>query len=579
MIKINKNPATIATTLLSLTLILIAWVAFAPTQLGGQVSYVIVDGNSMETGFHLGDLILVRKSQNYQVGDAVTYQNAELGRYVFHRIVNLNFDRFVLQGDNNSWLDSYQPASEEIIGKLWVHIPKVGKAIEWLRMPIHLAIAIGLLGGSLMSNMLIQSSKRGKSETRSPKNFGGGLEVALYPLGFLVLIFLALGIFAFTRPLTRTADNVLYQQDGNFFYSATGTPQVYDTDTVRTGEPIFPKLTCFLNVGFAYNLAGSQLQGVSGKHQLDARVMDEQSGWQRTLPMVSETVFTGNSYLTMATLDLCQVEALVSLVEQETGLHQNTYTLKIVPHVDVMATIAGGTIQESFEPSLAFKFDDVHFYLASGNEAEDTLHITQPGSSSSSNMQANILPLLGLKPSVQTARANALIGLGLSLGGFLSSGLYIYNKTQQSPQALIQLKYGTLLMDVHEQAAEPLAPAIDVHRIEDLARIAERQNTMILHMAFNYMDYYLVQGNGMTYRYVVGSEKRDAATVEEPIHMDIRAYMLSNHAKRIIDVEPPSEVLLMDTAYTNRHQPPVTMTAEKVVMRYSMKISKDHFEN
>ena len=160
--KINKSHSTLAATLLSLTLVLIAWMALAPTQLGGQVSYVIVDGNSMETDFHLGDLILVRKSQTYQVGDAVTYQNAELGRYVFHRIVNLNFDRFVLQGDNNSWLDSYQPASEEIIGKLWIHIPKAGKAIEWLRVPLHLAIAIGLLGGSLMSNMLIQSSKHGK---------------------------------------------------------------------------------------------------------------------------------------------------------------------------------------------------------------------------------------------------------------------------------------------------------------------------------------------------------------------------------------------------------------------------------
>jgi hypothetical protein len=245
----------------------------------------------------------------------------------------------------------------------------------------------------------------------------------------------------------------------------------------------------------------------------------------------------------------------------------------------VMASSAGGEIQDSFEPSLSFKFDKVHFYLASGDAVEDPLHITQQGSVSSSDTQANILPLLGLKPSVQTARANALIGLGLSLGGFLSTGLYIYNKTQQSPQALIQLKYGALLMDIHEQAAEPLERAIDVHRIEDLARIAERQNTMILHMAFNYMDYYLVQGNGLTYRYVVGSEKRDIATVEAPIHMDIRDYMLSNHAKRIIDVEPPSEVILMDTAYTERDQTSTDWPAEKVVMRYSMKISKDYYES
>lgn len=102
---------------------------------------------------------------------------------------------------------------------------------------------------------------------------------------------------------------------------------------------------------------------------------------------------------------------------------------------------------------------------------------------------------------------------------------------------------------------------------------------MILHMAFNDMDCYLVQGNGINYRYMVGSEKRDIAEVQEPIHMDIRDYMLSNHAKRIIDVEPPSEVILMDTVHTDGHPTPIARPAEKVVMRYSMNISKDQFKS
>src|SRR5213075_3175284 len=98
-----RHRSSIAVTLLSFILIFIVWMLLAPTQLGGQVSYVIVDGNSMEKGFHLGDLVLVRKALAYQIGDAVTYQNAELGRYVFHRIASLNVDHFVLKGDNNSW--------------------------------------------------------------------------------------------------------------------------------------------------------------------------------------------------------------------------------------------------------------------------------------------------------------------------------------------------------------------------------------------------------------------------------------------------------------------------------------------
>jgi signal peptidase I len=573
--KINKNPSKITTTFLSLALILIAWVFFAPTQLGGQVSYVIVDGNSMETGFHLGDLVLVRKALTYQIGDAVTYQNAEMGRYVFHRIVSLNADHYIIKGDHNSWLDSYQPTQAEIIGKLWIHIPKLGKVIEWLRLPMNLAICVVLLGGSLMSNMLVQPSRRKKMETRSLPKFGGVLEVALYPLGFMVLVFLGLGIFSFTRPLTRVADNIPYQQDGNFFYSATGTPQIYDTDTVRSGEPVFPKLTCFLNVGFAYNLTGSQLQEVSGKHQLSAQVMDEQSGWQRTIPMVSETLFTGSSYMTMATLDLCQVEALVALVEKETGLHQNIYTLKIVPHIDIMATIAGNEVQDSFEPSLSFKFDEVHFYLATSNTQDNLLHSTKQGFSSNPNTQANIVSLLGWKPSVQAMRASALIGLGLTLGPFLSIALHFYNKAQQSQQALIQLKYRDLLMDVHEQIPEPLSTTIDVHRIDDLARIAERQNTMILHMSLNYVDYYLVQGNGMTYRYAVDNNSHRSNVVdEEPAYRDIRDYMLSRNINGIIDTEPECEVILSDDVNTKRNIINNLQPAEKVMLSCSINIGK-----
>ena len=38
-------------------LVAIAWIAFAPPHLGGQTSYVIVNGNSMEPGWPTGSAI------------------------------------------------------------------------------------------------------------------------------------------------------------------------------------------------------------------------------------------------------------------------------------------------------------------------------------------------------------------------------------------------------------------------------------------------------------------------------------------------------------------------------------------
>lgn len=503
--KPQNSPQSLFISFLSLILLAAGYLLLAPTQLGGAVTYVIVDGNSMEPNFHLGDLVLVRTKSSYQIGDAVTYQNAELGKYVFHRIVNMNLDRFVLQGDNNSWLDTYNPGQDEIIGKLWVHIPKLGRAIEWVRAPFHMALTVALLGGVLMSDMILKPNQSTKKKDKGPGSFDGFPQGSLpYVAGFLVLIFLGLAIFSFSQPLTRSAVNIPYQQDGNFFYSATGTPGVYDTELVRPGEPIFPKLTCFMNVGFTYNLTSNGLQEASGSHQMYARVMDEQSGWLRTIPMSSTTAFTGNSYFANSTLDLCQVQSLVSLVEQETGLHPSTYTLEIVTHVEMAGKIADNPVNDVFEPSLIFKFDKAHFYLADGSAQADALHSTKPGLTVSSASQINILSIAGINLDVRLIRVISLLGLGFALFSSILIAMNIYNATQQDQDALIRLKYGNMVVNVYENNIQSTASTIDVTSMDDLVRLAERHGTMILHMTTDLADHYLIQNNGTTYRYITG---------------------------------------------------------------------------
>jgi signal peptidase I len=494
-------------TLLSIFLLITGYIMLAPTQLGGAVTYVIVDGNSMEPKFHLGDLVILRTQPAYQVGDAVTYQNAELGRYVFHRIVSMNLDRFVLQGDNNSWLDTYHPNQDEIIGKLWVHIPKLGKAIEWVRAPFHMALTVALLGGVLMSDMIIKPGLNDRKKSKPAGNFGGLPQAGFYTLGFLSLLFLTLSIFSFSRPLTRPAANIPYQQDGNFFYSATGTPGVYDTELVRPGEPIFPKLTCFMNVGFTYNLTGTGLQQVSGSHQMYARVTDQQSGWLRTVPMSQTTAFNGNSYFANSTLDLCQVQSLVTLVEQETGLHPSTYTLEIITHVEVTGNIAGNAVSDSFDPSLIFKFDKAHFYLETSSAQPDPLHSSKQGMAGNLTSQPNTFSVAGLNLEVRMARVISLIGLGFAAFGFILIGMNIYNATSRNQDALIRLKYGAMLVDVQEASLQATASLIDVSSMQDLAKLAERHGGMILHMRKNLSDHYLIQNNGTTYRHIIGTDQ------------------------------------------------------------------------
>ena len=106
----------------------LAWVLLVPLQMGGQTSYVIVDGNSMEPVFYKDDLVLLRAQPEYEVGDIVTYKHPNIGT-VIHRIVGRELDHYLLQGDNNGWIDPYEPVRADLTGKYWLHFPGAGKIL------------------------------------------------------------------------------------------------------------------------------------------------------------------------------------------------------------------------------------------------------------------------------------------------------------------------------------------------------------------------------------------------------------------------------------------------------------------
>jgi signal peptidase I len=495
---------------LILGLVALGCFLLAPVPLGGQATYVMISGNSMEPNFHRDDLAIVRRETAYQVGDVVTYYNAELAHNVIHRIIGMEQNYFVLKGDNNSWIDSYHPNHDEIVGKLWLYIPGMGKVIEWTRIPINMAIITAAMGGILMASTFTKPPQRGKKVQNKPGNFGT-LEILFSMLGLLALAFIALGIFAFTSPASRARGGLKYQQAGIFFYSAAGTPGIYDTDTIHSGEPIFPKLTCSLNLGFAYNLAANELQQASGVQQLSAQVTDDQSGWQRTIQLTPQGTFDGASFSTSATLDLCQIEALVASVEEETGFHPNMYTLVITSYVSAAGKIAGQEFRDKFEPRLVFKFDKLHFYLNVDDSQVDPLHFSKDGVVSMNGTEENTISLLGLQHRVVDLRVISVVGLILCFAGASLLAMIVYSATQRSQDTLIRMKYGSMLVDVYDRGIETFSPMIDVATIDDLAKIAERQNSMILHMVRDFLHFYFVQNNGTTYRYVASDGKNGPA--------------------------------------------------------------------
>lgn len=476
------------------------WFSFAPFQLGGQVSYVLVNGISMEPKFHTGDMVIARKAADYQIGDVVTYRDPEMQAYVIHRIIAKEDDNFTLQGDNNSWVDAHRPTRNEILGKLWLHLPQWGKALLWLRQSFNLTISLVLFGGVLMATTFTNSNRRKRATSWGRLSL---FEMSLYLTAISLVLFFAFAVFAFWNPAERPADGISYQQTGVFFYSALGGQNVYDTSMARSGEPVFPRLTCALNIGFVYSITAENLRNVTSDYQITAQILDEQSGWQRTIPLARPTSFQGDTFSSLAVVDLCQVQTLVGEVEQQTGFRPSTYTLSIRPRVLVSGEVQGSYLQDFFEASLEFKFDKVHFYLAE-RDVNQALSHSETRKIQNPLMQENRISLAGFSISVPMLRVFSGAGLGISLLMLVVLGVLFYSEIRNHSGALAKMKYGHLMIDIYEYTIEPNARHIEVTTIDELAKLAERQNSVILHLEHDQAHYYFVQANGSTYRYVLG---------------------------------------------------------------------------
>lgn len=127
----------------TIALIVVWFIWFRPVTLQGAASYVIVSGISMEPTLYTGDLVILQSQETYRVGDIVAY-HVDAGN-VIHRIVDVEGDTFILQGDNKRAIDPWTPQQEDILGKLWLHIPQAGDIIEKLHEPLWLAVFIALL--------------------------------------------------------------------------------------------------------------------------------------------------------------------------------------------------------------------------------------------------------------------------------------------------------------------------------------------------------------------------------------------------------------------------------------------------
>jgi signal peptidase I len=510
-----------------------------------MASYIIVIGKSMEPTFHIGDLIVVHKQPTYQVGDAIVYRNLQLKSFVFHRVISEQLGRYTLKGDNNSWIDTYQPSEAEVVGKLWLHVPRGGIAIQKMRSPLVMALMAAALGALLATRWFgrkargnqpmkdksvqdwflsirqrtqnwLKTANGSASKETANLHQGEFLEGSFFALGLIMLASLVLGIIAFSRPASRIVqDDISYQHLGVFSYLASAPQGVYDANRIQSGDPIFTKLTCMVDINFQYTLIAARAENLTGTYQLSAMISEPVSGWKRVVPLQEEATFSGNTFGTSARLDLCSIHSLTQSLEQGTDFHPGTYMLVVTPNIKINGSVSSRPLQGTFDPGLTFRYDRIQFYLLRNEEQDSPLALTETGILTQARMEANTMLLLGREISIPTLRWLALFGLIASLSGLTLLELRLQKLSRRDQEKFFRIKYDSTMIDVESNALLQSASTIDVRSMDALAKLAERFNTMILHGTEYQRHTYYVQFGGTTYRFVLDAGKTESTVLTE----------------------------------------------------------------
>ncbi len=137
-------------------------------------SALTVETGSMQGTIDEGDLIIIKKTDDYKIGDIITYLGEGDTIPTTHRIVNYNSDgTFVTKGDANNASDQDWVLKEMIVGEVVSVIPNVGTFGKWVREEgwIYIIAGLGILVvGLLLVKYLSDDETENTEKERDTQN-------------------------------------------------------------------------------------------------------------------------------------------------------------------------------------------------------------------------------------------------------------------------------------------------------------------------------------------------------------------------------------------------------------------------
>jgi signal peptidase I len=498
------NAATRAASISAFAALMLAaaWF-FWPMALGGGTTYVTTHGTSMEPRFHTGDLAVLRSAGSYAVGDVVAYRSESLDTIVMHRIVSGDAEGFVTQGDNNDWLDGDRPSQSEILGRLFIGIPKGGKALDAFRSPGILVLVAGsvltVLGAVRRprGRHAVRSARRRSAHTFSMPTRARARQVALAS-GAVALLAAVAGGVLLALPATQTDTRTLQViQEGQFSYSGEAVPgTTYPSGVIATGDTVWTRLARELTVFFTNTVTAPGLTDVTGAMRLDV-VVSAPDGWSAVVTSGPVTALQEGTATASVAVDSDAAAQLLSRHYAEIGTPGGSATLTVTPVTETTGTIQGRSFTAGSPAGLSFTLDAMSLRPA-GPATE--LTPSAPTPVSVDEVVPRSFTVLALSVPIDVARIAAAGVLAVALVA-LGAGAWIGRSGRGDVADQFLVRHADRILPV--ASFNPGPAVVDVSDPESLHRVAERFDTVVLHHAGPEGDVFAVRDLDMTYRFVV----------------------------------------------------------------------------
>lgn len=466
------------------------WLLLAPPPLGGRTSYISVSGKSMEPTYVTGDLVVVREQGSYGVGDIVAFR-AE-GGVVIHRIIGGDGQAgYQLQGDNNDWVDPWNPTDDDVVGTAWFRLPGASKWLLTLTHPVVLATVVT----ALLAWTMMPSSKTKKSDAPKPAIAPPSrramqfddyrralaavsrrtLTVAALAVG-AALVLAVPATLAWLDDTERTSfrEDARYTQSADFSYTFRVEPTTLYPDgavgpidaTSEPPAPVFAKPAHTLDLAVDYRFVGAD-SDLSGTYAVDAVVVSD-VGWETSVPLVEPASLSGLDAHIEVPLDLRGLVALAELVDEEAGTASSSFEVKVSPRFAPNGRVAGTEVSKEFTPQFVVAYDGSTWTVTSELRAEETERL---GEEVTERVELAGLPVEHVRWLAVPAGLLLLLGITIVT-------VAMRRTPSLTVEALLR-RPGISVIDLEQPPADA-ANAVPLANPEGIRRVAERDGGLVL---------------------------------------------------------------------------------------------------